>query len=121
MESVVEFWDHGASARDAVIMALDATGNIICLAGVIMTLAFGSLLVGVSPTLNQIGYLLIVGVLIDCFITTKVIIPCAMALMPGDGNFWPRKRQKELLTGAQSYNSGLLPEPLGRLASTRGL
>lgn len=92
MESVVEFWDHGASARDAVVMALDATGNIICLAGVIMTLAFGSLLIGVSPTLNQIGYLLIVGVLIDCFITTKVIIPCAMALLPGDANFWPRKR-----------------------------
>ena len=74
-----------------------------------------------SPTLNQIGYMLCMGVLLDCFVTTKVIIPCAMALMPGDGNFWPRKRQKELLTGAQSYNSGLLPEPLGRLASTRGL
>jgi len=92
MESAVEFWDHGASAREAVVMALDATGNIICLAGVIMTLAFGALLIGSSSCLNQIGYLLIVGVLIDCFITTKVIIPCAMTLLPYDLNFWPRKR-----------------------------
>ena len=57
-----------------------------------MTLAFGALLIGSSAALNQIGYLLIVGVLIDCFITTKIIIPCAMALLPGDSNFWPRKR-----------------------------
>ena len=47
---------------------------------------------GNSAALNQIGYLLIVGVLIDCFVTTKLIIPCAMALLPYDLNFWPRKR-----------------------------
>ena len=53
---------------------------------------FGALAVGSSAALNQIGYLLIVGVLLDCFVTTKVIIPCAMALLPGDLNFWPRVR-----------------------------
>ena len=92
MESVVEFWDNGASAKQAVVMALESTGNIICLAGVIMTLAFAALLLGSSPALNQIGFLLIIGVLVDCFITTKVIIPCAMAFLPYDSNFWPRRR-----------------------------
>ena len=121
MESVAEFYDEGHGSKTAVIKGLEQTGNIICVAGLIMFVAFGALVLGNSPTLNQIGYLLCMGVLLDCFVTTKVIIPCAMALMPGDGNFWPRKRQKELLTGAQSYNSGLLPEPLGRLASTRGI
>ena len=57
-----------------------------------MTLAFAALFVGASAALNQIGYLLIIGVLIDCFITTKLVIPCAMALLPGDLNFWPRPR-----------------------------
>jgi len=121
MESVAEFYDEGHDSKTAVVKGLEQTGNIICVAGLIMFVAFGALVLGNSPTLNQIGYMLCMGVLLDCFVTTKVIIPCAMALMPGDGNFWPRKRQKELLTGAQSYNSGLLPEPLGRLASTRGL
>jgi len=109
MESVVEFWDRGATAREAVVMALDATGNIICLAGVIMTLAFGALLVGSSAALNQIGYLLIVGVLIDCFVTTKVIIPCAMALLPYDLNFWPRRRPEQhgIGSGATPLGSGI--------------
>ena len=31
------------------------------------------------------------GVLIDCFVTTKVIIPALMALIPTSANFWPRK------------------------------
>ena len=78
--------------EEQLALALEATGNIICVAGVIMTLAFGALLAGNSAALNQIGYLLIVGVLIDCFITTKIVIPCAMALLPGDLNVWPRKR-----------------------------
>jgi len=92
MESVIEFYDHGDSPRTALARALASTGNIICVAGLIMTLAFGALLVGNSAALNQIGYLLIVGVLIDCFVTTKLVIPCVMALLPGDLNFWPRKR-----------------------------
>jgi len=93
MESVIEFYDRGASPREALARALEETGNIICIAGVIMTLAFSALLVGASAVLNQIGYLLIVGVLIDCFVTTKVIIPCAMALLPGNLNFWPRRQE----------------------------
>jgi len=91
MESVVEFYDEGYDGKTAVIKALEQTGNIICVAGLIMFLAFGPLVLGSSPTLAQIGYLLCLGVLLDCFVTTKVIIPSAMALMPGSGNFWPRK------------------------------
>ena len=70
-------------------LALEATGHIICIAGIVMTLAFGSLLVSLTAALNQIGYLLIVGVLLDCFVTTKLIIPSVMALLPC--NFWPRR------------------------------
>eukprot|EP00325_Prymnesiales_sp_UTEX-LB-985_P020506 CAMPEP_0174732880 /NCGR_PEP_ID=MMETSP1094-20130205/60174_1 /TAXON_ID=156173 /ORGANISM="Chrysochromulina brevifilum, Strain UTEX LB 985" /LENGTH=929 /DNA_ID=CAMNT_0015935441 /DNA_START=140 /DNA_END=2929 /DNA_ORIENTATION=- len=92
MESVIEAYDAGASPKEAIVVALQSTGNIICLAGIIMTLAFGALLVGDSAALNQIGYLLVVGVLIDCFITTKFVIPAAMALLPCNLNFWPRSR-----------------------------
>jgi len=93
-EAAIEFYDRGASPQEAVIAALHSTGNIICVAGVIMTLAFGALLVGKSAALNQLGFLLIVGVLIDCFITTKFVIPCVMALLPWNLNFWPRRRPR---------------------------
>ena len=33
MESAVEFYDEGASGKDAVLKALEQTGNIICVAG----------------------------------------------------------------------------------------
>jgi len=103
MESVAEFYDEGYDSKTAVVKGLEQTGNVICVAGLIMFLAFGPLVLGDSPTLNQIGYLLCIGVLLDCFVTTKVIIPSAMALVPGDGNFWPRRRQKEArLTHTQS-------------------
>jgi len=58
MESVIEFYDRGASPSEALSRALASTGNIICVAGIIMSLAFGALLVGDSAALNQIGYLL---------------------------------------------------------------
>ena len=91
MESVIEQYDKGANAKEAVARGLAQTGNIICAAGVIMVVAFGSLLICKTPALNQIGLLLCLGVLIDCFVTTKVIIPALMALIPTSANFWPRK------------------------------
>ena len=91
MESVVEQHDRGASTKQAVVNALEHTGGIICAAGVIMALAFGALLVGHTPALNQIGFVLVLGVLIDCFVTTKLIIPCCMALIPDRANLWPRR------------------------------
>jgi uncharacterized membrane protein YdfJ with MMPL/SSD domain len=33
----------------------------------------------------------VVGVLIDCFVTTKLLIPCCMALIPDRANLWPRR------------------------------
>lgn len=59
MESVVEQHDRGATTKQAVVGALAHTGHIICAAGVIMALAFGALLVGRTPALNQIGFLLV--------------------------------------------------------------
>merc|ERR1719230_743818 len=93
MEAVIEHFDRGAPPRLAVLRALAHTGNTICAAGVIMVLAFGALLLGATPALNQVAFLLCLGVLIDCFVTTKVVIPCCMALCPDRifNQFWPRR------------------------------
>jgi uncharacterized membrane protein YdfJ with MMPL/SSD domain len=90
-ERVVEEWEHGYNEKDAAARALGATANTITAAGIIMVVAFLALLVSETPVLNEIAFLLVVSVIIDCFITTKVIIPCAMALL-GKFNFWPRKQ-----------------------------
>ena len=92
MDSVMEHWQEGKDARSAVIAALDQAGTIISAAGIIMFLAFGALLASTTPVLNQIGFMLCIGVLIDCFITTKLTIPALMACVPDAANFWPKKR-----------------------------
>lgn len=89
-ESIIEHKLHGYSDSKAAVHALKETANTISAAGLIMAIAFSSLLFSSTPTLNEIAFLLIVGVLIDCFVTTKIIIPAAMALLDGY-NFWPRK------------------------------
>jgi uncharacterized membrane protein YdfJ with MMPL/SSD domain len=68
----MEHWNMGKGGREAVIEALDQAGTIISAAGIIMFLAFGALGASTTPVLNQIGFMLCIGVLLDCFITTKV-------------------------------------------------
>merc|ERR1719263_10182 len=75
-ERVIEEWEHGYNEKEAAVRALGATANTISAAGCIMVVAFLALLVSTTPALNEIAFLLIISVIIDCFITTKVIIPC---------------------------------------------
>ncbi|EOD31781.1 hypothetical protein EMIHUDRAFT_231415 [Emiliania huxleyi CCMP1516] len=69
MDSVMENWLCGKRPKEAV------AGTIISAAGIVMFFAFGALLVSPTPVLNQVGFMLCVGVLIDCFVTTKITIP----------------------------------------------
>ena len=39
------------------------------------------------------------GVLVDCFVTTKLIIPCCMALIPDRANLWPRRAHAHAAQG----------------------
>lgn len=89
-ERVIEECEHGHAEPVSAVRALTATANIISAAGFIMAAAFFALLLSSSPTLNEIAFLLIVGVLIDCAITTKIIIPVVIGVLR-QFNFWPRK------------------------------
>lgn len=90
MESVMEHVvESNMSVSAAVVVALEQTGNSIAAAGIIMVIAFAALVLSASPVLYELGFLLAFGVVIDCFVTTKVVIPCLMALLPERLNFWP--------------------------------
>merc|ERR1712087_737149 len=78
-EAVVEKWDLGFSEGEASVEALADTANVISSAGAIMMSAFFPLVLSSTPLMQQIGSLLVLGTLIDCFVTTKVVIPAATA------------------------------------------
>merc|ERR1712079_97225 len=92
-ERVLEECERGYSEAEASRRALHATANTISAAGLIMVIAFSSLLLSAVPLLNEIALMLTIGILLDCFVTTKIVIPCVMALF-GRFSFWPRKFQR---------------------------
>jgi len=89
-ERVHEEKHKGYSDSEAAVRALAFTANTISAAGVIMVMAFSALLVSTTAAMNEISLLLIIGILCDCFVTTKCIIPASVALLDGY-NFWPSK------------------------------
>jgi len=119
MDSVMEHWNMGKGGRAAVIEALDQAGTIISAAGIIMFLAFGALGASTTPVLNQLGFMLCSGVLLDCFITTKVTIPCLMALVPDDANFWPLQQPPPAPPPNPLSMRDLALSPSSRISSIR--
>eukprot|EP00929_Paragymnodinium_shiwhaense_P067847 TRINITY_DN34100_c0_g1_i10.p1 TRINITY_DN34100_c0_g1~~TRINITY_DN34100_c0_g1_i10.p1 ORF type:complete len:286 (+),score=19.69 TRINITY_DN34100_c0_g1_i10:331-1188(+) len=108
-ERVSEECEHGYPLKEASVRALAATANTISAAGIIMVVAFLSLLLSSTPTLNEIAFLLIVGIVIDCLITTKVIIPAVLMLL-GRFSFWPRRFHIESQRGVSLAEQMIAPE-----------
>ena len=88
-EKVAEEREHGYSESVAANRALVATADLISAAGIIMVVAFLSVLLSSTESLNEIALMLIIGILIDCFVTTKIIIPASIGFT-GKRTFWPR-------------------------------
>jgi len=102
-ERVVEERSKGHPDDLAATRALAATANVISAAGFIMVVAFSSLLLSSTPELNEIAFLLIIGVLIDCTITTKILIPGTLGLL-GRLSFWPRRFQSAREVSPEAIN-----------------
>jgi len=104
-ETVAEEWHHGHDEKQSARRALCATGNTISAAGAIMIVAFFPLLICNQPILNQVGLLLIVSVFVDCFLSTKFLIPASISLASRCSRvgchitFWPSKQSAGLLDG----------------------
>ena len=114
-EAVLHAYEGGTrNAELAVDTARTETRTIISAAGVIMIVSFSPLLLSNTLLLNQVrqtntqcmslcwqvGFILIVGVFIDCFVTTLFVIPFYIRwvayMWDGDKNFWPGRGVKVL-------------------------
>jgi uncharacterized membrane protein YdfJ with MMPL/SSD domain len=77
--------------RSAIVHAVATTGPVITTAGVIMALAFSGMIVQHdNPFLNQMGFTMILGVLVDTFIVRILLVPAILS-MAGKLNWWPGK------------------------------
>ena len=86
---------HHLPLRDAVAKAIGKTGSTVTTAGVILGGSFGVLAISVGGTagasqIQQIGYGIAAGVLMDTFFVRSLLVPSVVVLL-GRWNWWPTK------------------------------
>ena len=72
---------------------LRCSGPIVTGAGLMMALSFGGNLLAESIALNQAGWILGVGVLVDTFVVRSLLVPALISLADGAA-WWPRRPKK---------------------------
>merc|ERR1719456_817781 len=88
-----EFREEGYDNRSAVVLGTTVTGPIISTAGLIMAFSFSSFLASDVGMINQFGFLVTVGVVIDTFLIRNLLAPCIFVFL-GDMNYWPHPMPK---------------------------
>ena len=91
---VKEEYDSGLSNDAAVRTGLQRTGKIITSAAIAMVIVFSCFVLGDISTIEQIGFGLVVAVLVDATIVRCLLVPATMTLL-GRANWWaPRPLKK---------------------------
>merc|ERR1712228_125043 len=81
---------HNYTTRASIILALSTTGPIISSAGIVMALAFCGLLLETVPSVDQFGFIFVVGVLVDTFVIRPILVPSILSFAD-KWNWWPAK------------------------------
>jgi RND superfamily putative drug exporter len=84
---------HHLPLRDAVARAIGKTGSTVTTAGMILGGSFAVLAISVGGTagaaqIQQIGYGIAAGVLMDTFFVRSLLVPSVVVLL-GRWNWWP--------------------------------
>ncbi len=92
-ESLVE----GKHTTAAITRAIGVTGTTVTSAGIILAASFAILgLVGGTVQVQQIGYSIAFGILLDTFFVRTLLVP-SIATLLGRYNWWPSKLSRVLL------------------------
>jgi len=85
---IIEHRKRGYSTIAAVIRSLHQQGNSIIFGALITSLILFSIVLSDVPCYEQLGFLVIFGVLTDAFIVRALLMPALITLF-GEWNWWP--------------------------------
>ena len=83
---IKEYVSKGYTNDEAIIAAVQKSGAVITLCGLIMAGAFGTMMMSTSPMLKEFGFALGFAIAVDALIIRTYIVPAIMHLM-GDLNW----------------------------------
>ena len=83
---IKECVSKGMSNDDAITAAVQKSGAVITLCGLIMAGAFGTMMMSSSPMLKEFGFALGFAIAVDALVIRTYIVPAIMHLM-GDWNW----------------------------------
>jgi RND superfamily putative drug exporter len=96
MTRIREETHNELSMKKAVTKAVGITGTTVTSAGLILAGTFGILgLVGGDPSVEQIGYSIAFGILLDTFFVRTLLVPSIVVLL-GRFNWWPSNVYKTI-------------------------
>ena len=98
-----EAWDRLPDNTEAVASGLERTGRIVTAAALIMVASFSGFLAGRVTGLQQLGFGLALGVLLDATVVRALLVPSLMAVL-GRWNWW--------LPGRVARLAHVAPSPL---------
>jgi len=87
MSRVREEIEKGASDENAILTAVEATGPVILLCGLVMAAAFGSMMISDMAELREFGFVLSLAIILDATVMVLVLIP-SMMMVARKYNWW---------------------------------
>ena len=82
-----EAWDEVPDTKRAIAYGLARSGRVVTAAAAIMIVAFAGFVTGRVAGLQQLGFGLAVGVLLDATLVRMIVLPSLMAVI-GRWNWW---------------------------------
>lgn len=89
-----EYVKMGKSNFDAIKMGLVKSGPVVASIGVIFSVVFLSLVASGVPIIEEVGFIVAIGILIDSVISVLFIVPSIMFLLQ-KYNWWPGLKKYE--------------------------
>ena len=77
----------GRTNEEAILQAVESTGTIITICGLVMASAFGSLMIANLIFLREFGFVLFLAILVDATVMRLIIVPSIMVVMK-KYNWW---------------------------------
>ena len=89
-----EYVKEGKNNFEAIKMGLVKSGPIVASIGIIFSIVFLSLLASGVPIIEEVGFIVAVGILIDSVLSVLFIVPSIMFLLQ-KYNWWPGLKKYE--------------------------